>query len=207
MIFLAVLPLFLIILLSPLGIDINYLRENKKDRFYIKFKFLWDLIKIPLNIEKDIEKVKEIKEEKKININYLKLFSMSPVLFNNTILFIKNLKGKIICSDFYLKANFSLCDAALTGLASGALRSSLSSLLIISRNYLKYKVNPKIALNPIFNEKGIIEVLININLRVRLVHIILSSLLTLIIILIKKLNAKKNKLRRVKRWKNTPYNH
>ncbi len=176
MIFLALLPFFFIIAISPLRIDINYMRENKIDKFIIKFKLLWNLIKIPINIEKNVEIVSEIKEERKININYLKILYESPLIIKKSLVILKLLKGKIICTDFDLKINFSLSDAAITGLGAGMLWSSVGVIIIIIKDYLNFEGQADLQIFPRFDQKIYSEVFFTINLKIIMFYVLISSI-------------------------------
>lgn len=130
---------------SPLGIDLLYLRKDNTDKVIFTLRLLWGILKIPINVEKAQEEVEfDLKDILK---------KVDPAIFQRGAILAMQLKGKIKCRALHFKMDFSLGDAALTGMGAGFLWSSTGAFLAVLRDYLKFKETPALKITPVFKNR------------------------------------------------------
>lgn len=152
------LPIIGFLFLSPLRIDILFLRNDKGDKLIMTLKPLWGALKIPVNVEKARE---EMDPDVPRTIK-----KIDPRIYWHLLYLLPKARGRIKVRELKLRADFSLGDAALTGMASGILWSLTGGLLTLVRDYFRLKAVPAVAINPIFNQKRFLDLHARGNLEV-----------------------------------------
>lgn len=145
--FLLLLSLFLILLflvtLAPVRININYLRENKKEKLVVNAILFWGLLsfKMPLlKGRKQNGKGKGVNKE---------TFSKNNI--KNALLLWKCMRKTVICSKFRWKTAFGMSDAAQTGMLSGMIWSIKGNILaFLKRYFIFHDQKPEIEVHPDF---------------------------------------------------------
>ncbi len=159
--FLLLLPT-IIFLLSPLRIDLSYVRENKGDKLMLYVKLLWGLIKIPINLEKSAEEIEE---------GVAKTFQFDPSILTNALYYFVKLRGKLLCRAFKLKVDYSLGDAGYTGLGGGLLWSLTGGFLTFLKDYLTFKTLPSVSITPSYNRNFFFHVSFITTLEMRMYNV------------------------------------
>lgn len=171
MLWLALGIIVAIMLFSPLGIDILYLRHDNTDKIIFTLRLFWGALKIPINVEK-------AQEEVELDFSGI-LKKVDPAIFQRGIFLAQQLKGRIKCRALQFKMDFSLKDAALTGMAAGLLWSSAGVILALLRDYLKFKTTPVLKITPVFENHILWQVYFFAGLEIK-AHTALWASLTLL---------------------------
>lgn len=151
MLLLLLIPLILFIILSPLGIAIQYKRDTKKDNLSILLTLFWGLIKFKLKAPGGAKK-----KAGRANYSGLKISNLRVLL--QELNKIKQLfRHKIVCTEYRAVISFSLGDASKTGMVAGILWS-LAGFSGRLKYYITYKCRPKIVITPSYDENFFIEV-------------------------------------------------
>ena len=146
MLFLPVLVVLSIFLLSPLRIDLLYLRKDKEgDKLMVTFRFFWGIVRYPVNVERARREVSPgVRRTMK---------RMDPGVYLHLVSLIPKVKGKVKVKELDLKAGFSLGDAFLTGMAAGLFWSLAGNLLALVRDYFRLESAPTVTIGPRFCEE------------------------------------------------------
>ncbi len=145
MTYLLIFLTFPFLLFSPLRIDILFLRKDNRDKIFVTLKPLWGALKIPVNVEEAREEVDPdvVRTVKKVDPRiYWHLASLLP-----------RMRGRVAVKALTLRVDFSLGDAAVTGMAAGLLWSAAGGLLVLVRDFFKLQQTPRVAINPLFNQE------------------------------------------------------
>ena len=145
--FSLLLSLFLIflflVILAPVRININYLRENKKEKLAVNAILFWGLLsfKVPL-----LKGRKQKRNGKSVNKD-----TFSKRNIKNALLLWKCMRKTMICSRFGWKTAFGVSDAAQTGMLSGMIWSIKGNVLaFLKRYFIFHDQKPEIEVHPDF---------------------------------------------------------
>jgi hypothetical protein len=146
MLFLPVLVVLSIFLLSPLRIDLLYLRKDRdEDKLILTFRLFWGLVGYPVNVERASRDVSpRVRRTVK---------SVDPGVYLHLLSLIPKVKGRVKVKELALTVGFSLGDACLTGMAAGLLWSVAGNLLALMRDYFRLESTPRLAVGPSFTEE------------------------------------------------------
>ncbi|SES62226.1 DUF2953 domain-containing protein [Anaerobranca gottschalkii] len=199
------LPLILlIILLSPLEINIQGKKRGKDDRLDIGIHFLWGLIHFDLDIPKIHTKRNVLKIEGEVERDKGKPFidkeknfilSFSEFLsFLNYIIEKKKEISKLLTkvtkitkrglklTKFDLELEYGVEDAALTGVLYGFIWQGISVLIFLLNKTVKINCQPNIKIYPDFN-RNLFKTELNCIFRTRVGYIIITSMFFLTMVL------------------------
>lgn len=161
MVYVVVLAILLLFVFSPLGIDLLYLRKDNTGKIIFTLRLLWGFLKIPINVEKAQEEAGfDFKDTLK---------KIDPAIFQRGAFMAMQLKGKVKCRALHFKMDFSLGDAALTGMGAGFLWSSTGVFLTVLRDYLKFKETPAFKITPVFKNRIFWEAYVFSRLEIKVV--------------------------------------
>ena len=127
-----ILLIILLFLLLPAGIRISYGKSKNAD---IELKFLWGLVKIPLKPKAKKDKAEKTKQsdtpEEKDKSFFEGLNNISRIIkiINKTYSKSREYVYKRMKADVTVNITFGLYDAALTGIATGAIWTLLYEIL------------------------------------------------------------------------------
>ncbi|SHJ64963.1 Protein of unknown function [Anaerobranca californiensis DSM 14826] len=196
--------ILLIILLSPLQINIQGKKWGKDDRLDIGIHFLWGLIHFDLDIPKLIIRRNQLKVEGEVERDNRKplidkekqfKFSISEFLsFLNYIIEKKNEILKLLSkvtkitkrgfklTKFDLELEYGVEDAALTGILYGFIWQGISGLIFVLNKGVKFNCKPNVKIYPDFN-RNLFKTELNCIFRTRVGYIIITSMFFLTMIL------------------------
>ena len=149
-----ILLIILLFLLLPAGIRISYGKSKNAD---IELKFLWGLVKIPLKPKAKKDKAEKTKQsdtpEEKDKSFFEGLNNISRIIkiINKTYSKSREYVYKRMKADVTVNITFGLYDAALTGIATGAIWTLLYEILgLISTSALIQKHSFNV--DPVFDK-------------------------------------------------------